>query len=94
MKSKLFTVRDQKVGTFAEPFPSPTAEHALRAMKSAVEQGQADVAKYPEDFDIYEVAAFDPETGVIHAYPQPKHISSALAFKPVAKTQHNENISL
>lgn len=81
MKSKLYSVRDQKVNVFADPFPSPTDGAALRGMQSAVESGQGDISKYPEDFDLYCVAEFDPETGTVNPYPQPKHLSSALSFK-------------
>lgn len=83
MKSKLFCVRDQKIGSFAEPFSSPTADAAMRALKQAVEAQTSDVGRYPEDFDLYEIAVFNPESGTLEAYSQPKHLTSALAFKRV-----------
>lgn len=95
MNSKLYCIRDQKIGSFADPFPSPTPEVALRSLKTAVETGNSDVAKYPEDFDLYEIGAFDSETGTILAYPQPKHLSSCLAFKKLApQTVIRDDISL
>lgn len=80
MKSKLFCVRDQKVGVFAEPFPSPTAQAALRGFGAAVQQGSGDIAKFPADFDLYEVGVYDCESGTLVGHPTPIHISSALAF--------------
>jgi len=81
MKSKLFCIRDQKIGIFQEPFPCPTDKAALRSLEAAVQQGQGDLGKFPGDFDLYEIGNYDPETGTVEAYKQPKHLTSCLAFE-------------
>ena len=80
MKSKLFCVRDQKIGAFNEPFPCVTEGAALRSFQSAVEAGDGDVGKYPADFDLYCIGEFDREAGIVLPYSQPKHLVSGLAF--------------
>lgn len=85
MKSKLYAVRDIKVGVFAEPFPGQSEGAVLRGLKAAVEGGQGDIAKWPADFDLYEVAEFNSEDGTIQALMQPRHITNAGVFQEVAK---------
>lgn len=97
MKIKLFTIRDQKLNQYQKPFGAPTVEAVAREIKSAVERGEGDVGRYPEDHDIYQIGEFDHDTGVLIPLKAPLHITSCLAFKPltVAKPQQvRDDISL
>lgn len=80
MKSKLFCVRDQKMGVYADPFPSPTPGMAERGFENAIKSGQGDISKFPQDFDLYEVAEFDPQSGVVIPLTAPKHLCSGVNF--------------
>lgn len=80
MKSSLFSIRDQKVGVFNNPFIAPNVNAIIRQFGDAVANKDGDLGKYPQDFDLYEVGSFNPETGVIDAYGQPKHVFSCVAL--------------
>lgn len=81
MKSKIFCLRDQKIGIYDRPFPAPTKEAVFRQLADDVTSGKGDLAKYPGDFDVYEIGMYDSETGVMTGYPAPQHLTSCLAFK-------------
>lgn len=80
MKSKLFSLRDQKVGSYERPFTAPTTAAVLRELQEQVVKGQGDFGRFPGDFDLYEVGEWEHETGIVHAYNAPKHVTSLIAF--------------
>jgi hypothetical protein len=81
MKIRIFSVRDQKVGSYMQPIFSPTVATALRSLEAAVADPNHDFSKWASDFDMYCIGEFDPETGVITPLNAPSHIGRALDFK-------------
>jgi len=45
-------------------------------------QGESLLAKHPEDFDLYQVAEFDDESGVVTALVPPRFVSSVSDVVP------------
>ena len=91
MKSKLYCIRDQKIGAFAQPFPGETEGAVLRGLKAAIDGGQGDIAKYPTDFDLYELGEFDPETGVITSNAIPRHVTNGGVFVEMKKLANQQD---
>lgn len=67
MKTHVFSVLDSKVGTFAQPWFSPTVASGLRAFTEAAQDGNSMLAKHPGDFTLYLLGTFDDETGIFQA---------------------------
>lgn len=88
MLQNLYSLKDSKVGVFNIPFYKRNAGEAERYVKSVVHEDPAklpgyyiDVAKYPNQFDLYCLGSFDDETGKISVYDSPQHIISCEAVK-------------
>lgn len=62
----LFSVYDSKAGAFGQIVTDRSPEVAARAFSDAMLSGEIEpFAKWPEDFDLYQVAEFDEESGVV-----------------------------
>ncbi len=62
---ELFAVFDQAAMRFLDPFPGVTVEFAIRGFKEACQQEAHQFAKFPEDYVLFHVGAFNAETGVV-----------------------------
>lgn len=62
MIQKVFGIRDVKAKAFLQPFFSVTVDSAIRAFGDAVKDN-AQFAKHPEDYILYELATFDDVAG-------------------------------
>lgn len=74
---KLFAVRDVKSDSFTAPFSVVTRGIALRAFSDACADERSDFAKYPEDYTLYEIGSYDPNSGMVTALPLPLIVASA-----------------
>lgn len=59
------SVRDGATGLFGQPWFVVARGQAIRAFTDEVNRkpGDTDLAKHPEDFELYAVAEFDESTG-------------------------------
>lgn len=64
MKTHVFSVLDSKVGSYAQPWFSPTIASGIRAFTEAATDPASMLAKHPGDFTLYLLGTFDDETGV------------------------------
>lgn len=65
MIMKIYSIRDNAVEAFLQPFFSATTNSALRAVKEAVNDPKHDFHKHAADYSIWDIAEFDDATGVI-----------------------------
>lgn len=63
MLTQVFAVFDTKVGSFAQPFFSPTSASAIRSFQDAAADPSTTLSKHPSDFHLYHLGTFDDETG-------------------------------
>ena len=64
MIQKVFAVRDGKAEAFLQPFYSINAGSATRAFEDTINATDGNqLAKHPADYVLYELAAFDDNTG-------------------------------
>jgi len=73
---KIFAMYDKKAGHYLQPFPEPSAIAALRGFEIAVNDAKSIFSRFPDDFELHELADFDQATGEIS--PQnPQNLGSA-----------------
>jgi len=72
-KNKIFCLKDNKTSLWGRPFLERTSIDAIRGFRYVVNNTEAQCAKYPEDFDLYEVGEYPEdahEIGQFWASPQ------------------------
>ena len=80
MKVKVYAVRDLKVGAFMAPFFCVAHGQAVRTFQDTVADPGMVLSKHPEDFDLFYLADFDDNTGLIVSVDSPVHLSTAVEF--------------
>ncbi len=65
MNTELFSVFDQAVDRFMDPFVAPTIDFAIRGFSEVCRDAGHQFNKHPEDYALYHVGSFIPDTGVL-----------------------------
>ena len=86
MLKNTYSLLDTKAQTYTNPFYFAQNGEALRALDGIVNDGQTQVSKYPEDFQLYKIGTFDDVSGEIKGH-EPEFIAKALDFKKGHKTE-------
>lgn len=74
---KLFAVRDVKGDSFSAPLCCPTRGIALRGFSDACATPGSDFNKYPEDYQLYEIGEYEPNSATIKALALPSLVATA-----------------
>ena len=61
---KAFSVYDSKAGFYMAPFFFQSTAEGIRAFFDAANDPQTAISKHPEDYTLFELGAFDDQTGV------------------------------
>lgn len=69
---KLFTLYDSKAEAFEPIISIPSTGEALRAIEEAVKLPDHKFCKYKNDYTLFEVGAFNPQSGEIAIYSEKK----------------------
>lgn len=75
---KLYAIRDVKADAFSAVHPCATEGVAKRSFAEACFDSKTDLAKYPEDYTLYQIGEFDATSGEILGLPTPKFLCSAV----------------
>lgn len=67
MKVQFYAVQDKKVGAFMPVFQMRSRGEAVRSFMDAVADEKSQLCKHYADYDLYQVAEFDDNTGVVVA---------------------------
>lgn len=67
MRYKMFSVRDRAADMFGRPFFANTTGAAVRSFTDEINNAQSELAKHPEDYDLYEIGYFEDEFGTVTA---------------------------
>lgn len=61
MKHFIFSVRDNAVDSYAQPFFGPSVGHAVRSFNDAVnrEDNNSQLYLHPEDFELFHIGYFE-----------------------------------
>lgn len=69
MKSKVFSVFDQKAGIYHSPFLTHNRATAMRMMSDVLSRGEHSFAAHPTDFTLFELGEFDDNSGTFECHP-------------------------
>lgn len=82
---KIFAMYDRKANCYPmQPFPESSTASALRGFEVAVNNSDSIFSRFPDDFELHELATFDKETGLIESYDRPQNLGTA---RTVLKSQ-------
>lgn len=85
--TKVFAVYDSKAEAFMQPFFAETVGLALRYFQQNTENHESVLYKYPNDFVLFQIAAWDEHTGDIHNLEQNINLGMAIEFHPSGKLE-------
>lgn len=85
MKQVIVSVKDTAAQAFGRPVFVPAVPVAVRSFRDEVNRKDSseDLAKHPEDFELYELGTFDDATGVVEVLPVPRMIARAKDLQEV-----------
>lgn len=75
---KLFAVRDVKADSFGAPLSIATRGLAVRSFQDACLRKDSDLSKYPQDYMLFELGEYDPNSGRLSSNSVPVFIASAV----------------
>lgn len=81
----LFTIKDSKSATYGAPFASPNGGSATRTVAMAMEDKTSLLARYPADFELWQVGTFDESTAQLSSAPE------FIVNLSTLKAAHNDN---
>jgi hypothetical protein len=87
MTQKLYVVYDVKSETYTSPTVNPARGQAIRSFGDAVNGGESVLSSHPEDFTLFEIGSFDPNTGEISLYDAKEAVANGLDLK--LETENN-----
>lgn len=87
MTMKLYAVRDVKADAFGAPMSIATKGLALRSFSDACLQPNSELGRYPEDYMLYELGSYEPNSGKIDANALPVFLASATDVIAKARSQ-------
>lgn len=71
---KLYVLHDKKSGLYGPTMMAMNDGHMSRTLHEAYMGSQEQQAKYPEDYDLYEVAEYDNQTGRVRVDGDPRFV--------------------
>lgn len=89
MKQFIYSIRDNKAGTFTFPFGAAHESVAKRQAAEAVNDPLTMLHKYPEDFDLWYLGVWDDLGKFIDN--DPTIIVSCIELKNINKNKEREN---
>lgn len=77
----LYSVYDTKSESFSPPMTNRTKGEAIRAFSDEVNNPNSMLHKHPEDYVLFEIGAWDNQTGVLEPNQAPISCGTAIEFK-------------
>ena len=83
MNQVIVSVKDTAAQAFGRPVFVPSIGVAMRSFRDEVNRKDSteDLARHPDDFELYELASFDDATGIIVMLPEPRMVTRAKDLK-------------
>lgn len=73
-------VRDSKMDAYMQPFFVKSIGVAARSFADEVNRKESPMFAHPEDYELFHIANFNEDTGIISSLPNPKSIGVASTF--------------
>ena len=68
---QVYCVYDLRTKSLLKPFFAENDVQAMRGFAAAIANPETDFARYPEDFELMEIAVYDAENGVFTNHEPP-----------------------
>lgn len=83
MKIQVFALRDLKSNQFGSPLFLQNVQVCLRSLSDEVNSGDSSslVRQHPEDFELYHLGEWDPQTARFELFADPRSIVLAGTLK-------------
>lgn len=81
MELRVFSIRDEKVGAYLQPFFSPTAGSAIRSVTDIVNNPDHQMSKHAQDFVLFELGIYDDVAGSFKTHDAPRSLGVLLEYK-------------
>ncbi len=94
MRMLFFAVFDSAAKRFLEPFAAETAEVAIRVFSQACKSEGHQFARYPADYTLFEVGAFEAESGMLMPLETPHNLGLAISFTTVGEVVAQDSLAL
>lgn len=75
-----FAIRDIKIGSFMLPFFQSSKAGAMRSFADLARDPQSPMSRHPEDFQLFEIGVYDPETALLTPLPTVDFLANATDF--------------
>jgi hypothetical protein len=73
----VYSVYDEKVKTFGNPFYKPTNPAAIRDFADLAKDQNTTVGRHPEDYTLYQIGEYDDQTGLMTPYEKLNNLGKA-----------------
>lgn len=77
---KMYSIHDSKAEAYFTPIYFRTTGEALRAFESTCKDPESNLSRYPSDFTLVEIGAFDELTAKIETHAQPTILANASEY--------------
>lgn len=79
----IVSVKDTAAQAFGRPIFVPAVPVAVRSFRDEVNRKDSseDMARHPEDFELYELGSFDDSTGIVEVLESPRLVARAKDLK-------------
>lgn len=86
MNQVIVSVKDTAAQAFGRPVFVPAIAVAIRSFRDEVNRKDSteDLARHPDDFELYELGSFDDSTGIVVVLPEPRMVARAKDLKESA----------
>lgn len=80
-KLQIYTIRDKKMGTHLRPMYVPHLVEIQRNLITVLQDEKSTIAKFPSDYELYQLGTFDEETAVYELETKPTFIMNMTDLK-------------
>jgi len=82
MLTKIYSLYDCKAKAYLQPFYSQNKATALRAVEGAMSEGNQTFCRHPADYSLWEIGAFDDNTGLLEHGDSPEYVIQLIELVP------------
>lgn len=90
----IYSIFDASVQSYFQPFCFTMDTEAMRAFEGAIREKNSNLHMFPQDFALYRIGTFDPETGKLDSIQEPVRVITATEIKRSMLNQEQQQKDL
>lgn len=91
MIRQVFAVYDEKASVFMTPLTFVSAGEAIREFETAVRTGGTQFNRYPRDFKLFRIGAYDDNNGKLTSVETPTLLASGADYEDAEQFKEGGN---